>query len=85
MSDYIGSPGMYWGCYVGTWTKPPGLIAIRALSSGSIPGPGARLLGAANVSTLYNSSAAQSAIYNVSGLYTSGLPDPLGSNCFIMY
>lgn len=77
MSDYIGSPGMYWGCYVGTWTTPPSLIAIQALSSGSIPGPGARLLGAANVSTLYNSSAAQSAIYNVSGLYTSGLPDSL--------
>ena len=45
MSDYIGSPGLYWGCYVGTWTTAPSLVAVQAISSSNVPGPGARVLG----------------------------------------
>ena len=75
MSDYIGSPGHYWECYVATWTAAPSAITFQALLGGGSPGNW--LLGSIFPGTLYNTNQAQSVVYQAAGLYAAGLPQYL--------
>lgn len=74
MTDYIGSPGMFWGCYVATWTTAPSFVAMQAQTSGGGLGYGGWLLGNTNTANLYATSQPQAVVYAQSGLYAAGLP-----------
>ena len=69
---YIGSPGLYWACILGTWSAAPSVISQRTFA-----GPSGWLLGYGAFTTMLGAKQPQGVSYGAAGLYDAGFPPSL--------